>query len=304
MDVKDPRGQYLSLISIDDSHVLLSPPIVFLFGGSMEDPASTVRRALYDHILAKHPTLSGSLVMPEEFKDWLHDAVYPDLLTFESDLAQTSSLVIIALESPGSIAELGCFAANSSLRRKTLIIMSEHHHNQQSFIKLGPLRQLDDANVYSYPYCHKEPVKTIGGYLDDIVDGIEVYLEKGNKTEAFNVESTGHIALLIFEMLSLYQALILKEIKEFLSILGCNIDQKEIKRLLFLLDKLSLIKKERIGNRDYYLPARQESRVSFSSKFKEKLFDKNAAMMGAAQYYAYNPEERIRRKVISRARGG
>lgn len=301
MELSDPREDYLSLISIEKSHILLSPPIVFLFGGCLEDPPKSVRGVLYNHILAKYPSLSRSLVIPEDFKDWLHDSVYPDLLTFESDLAETSSLVIIALESPGSIAELGSFSVNSGLRDKTIIIISEYHHNQSSFITLGPLRLLPKKNVFSYPYNHTALGNTLDCYLDDLVENINDNLSNINKTESFNVEKNGHIALAIYELVLIFKALKLGEIKEYLKKIGITKKTSVIKRLLFLLNKLSLVTKKRRGNIDYYIALENNSRVKFTSKYSDKGFDRNAVVLGISQYYASSRNEKMRKRVIEEA---
>jgi hypothetical protein len=300
LGVSDPREGYLSLISLEKSHINLSPPIVFLFGGAIEDSPKSVRGILYNHILVKDSSLFNCLVIPEDFKDWLHDSVYPDLLSFESDLAQTSSLIIIALESPGSIAELGSFSVNSALKDKIIIIISEHHHSQSSFITLGPLRQLPEVNVYSYPYNHKSIDDSLNDYLDDIVDSINENLSSIDKTERFDTGSNGHVALLIYELLLLFKALKFSEILSYLMLLNCERNKTITKRLLFLLSKLSLIDKKRIGNVDYYLPLRSERRINFSSKDKSKLFDRNSAIIGTAQYYASSQKEKMRRRAIEK----
>ena len=301
LELSDPREEYLSLISIEKSHILLSPPIVFLFGGSLENSPKSVRGVLYNYILTKHPSLSRSLVIPEDFKDWLHDSVYPDLLTFESDLAETSSLVIIALESPGSIAELGSFSVNSGLRDKTIIIISEHHHNQASFITLGPLRLLPENNVFSYPYNHNNLGDTLDIYLDDLVENITDNLSNINKTESFNIEKNGHIALAIYELVLIFKALKLSEVKEYLKVIGITKKSLVIKRLLFLLEKLSLVTKKRRGNVDYYIALEKDSRVKFTSKDSDKGFDRNAAILGVSQYYASSNKEKMRKRVIEEA---
>lgn len=298
MGVTDPREGYLSLISLEKSHINLSPPIVFLFGGAIEDPPKSVRGILYNHILVKDSSLFNCLVIPEDFKDWLHDSVYPDLLSFESDLAQTSSLIIIALESPGSIAELGSFSVNDALKDKIIIIISEHHHSQASFITLGPLRQLPEINVYSYPYDHTSISASLNDYLDDIVENINSNLSSIGKTEQFDKECNGHVALLIYDLLLMFKALKLGEILEYLKLLSCERNQTLTKRLLFLLSKLSLVEKKRIGNIDYFIPLKTEQRIHFSSKDKSKLFDRSSTIIGAAQYYASSPKEKMRRRAI------
>jgi len=339
----DPRENYISLISLDKSHVDLSVPIIFLFGGAIGEPSEiskppksdwtsscihvwrklkslsvqskdivkkpsgntntskSIREILYNHILMKHSSLSRHLVMPEEFKDWLHDSVYPDLVTFESDLAQTSSLVIIALESPGAIAELGSFSVNDTLKHKVFIIISEHHHNQQSFITLGPLRQLPEENVLAYPYNHILVGDTFNEYLDDVVHNINENLGSLKKTEKFDANNNGHVAHLIFELVLIFKALKLTEIKNYLEKLSINYNQAQIRRLLFLLEKLAMLTKERLGNIDYYVPLQAQSRIDISSKDKDKRFDRNAVVIGTSQYYALSELESMRRKVIRRS---
>lgn len=304
LEVSDPREDYLSLISIEKSRVYLSPPIIFLFGGKIDHlphPPKSVRCVLYNHILTKYPTLSNSLVIPEDFKDWLYDSVYPDLLTFESDLAETSSLVIIALESPGSIAELGSFSMNGGLRKKIIIIISEYHHKQSSFITLGPLRLLPEENIFSYPYNHIVIADSFDYYLDDLVDNINRYLNGISKTENFNVKNNGHIALAMYELILMFKALKLNEIKDYLKIISISISTIVTKRLLFLLEKLSLITKNRLGNIDYYIPLKNSQRIKFSSKGPKKLFDRNTALLGVSQYYTSSRKEEMRKRVINKS---
>ena len=230
--------------------------------------------------------------------------MYPDLLSFESDLAQTSSLIIIALESPGSIAELGSFSVNDALKDKIIIIISDHHYNQSSFITLGPLRQLPELNVYSYPYDHNLIGESLNDYLDDIVDSINNNLGSIDKTEKFDTSSNGHVALLIYDLLLMFKALKLGEILEYLKILSCERNHTITKRLLFLLSKLSLIEKKRIGNADYFMPLRTEHRIRFSSIDKSKLFDRSATIIGTAQYYANSQKEKMRRRAIEQSKLG
>ena len=303
MKDSDPRNGYLSLISLQDSRVNMTPHVVFLFGGD-RNVTSTVRGLLYNHIMVKDAGLFKSLVIPEDFGDWLEDSAYPDLLTFESDLAKTASLVIIALESAGAIAELGSFSVSDSLKKKVMVILTEEHHKQRSFIRLGPLRQLPEKNILSYPYSYGEIPKSLNPYLDNILDCVRDTLNRGNKEERFDHTNHGHIALLIYELVSLFSALILKEIKSYLLILGVEPSQRDIKRLIFLLTKLEFLDERRRGNVLYYVPSRRDIRFLFASKDKAKRFDRNAARVAASQYYSSMDSESMRRNAIESISGG
>lgn len=299
MEINDPRESLLSLISIENSHVKLRPPKILLFGGDMSDQGNkTVRALLYDHLSVKHSQLFSSLVLVEEFKDWLHDSIYPDLLTFESDLAETASLVVISLESPGALAELGSFSVNEKIKEKIVIIICDDHHNQDSYIKLGPLRQLKDENILSYPYKYNDLENSLKEHLDDITDSLSNILDEVNKTEKFNLTNKGHIAFLIYDLILTYKALINKEIKLYLKSLNVDVAPEEVSRLLFLLEKLELIEKRRMGNREYYLVIDNNHRIVFSNKKNDDKFDRNSAIIAAAQYYKSSKKEKIRMKVL------
>lgn len=304
MTPSDPRKEYLSRIQLSESNVNLTPSIVFLFGGSTRS-ANTVRTYLRDHIRVNRPALASSLLMPEDFDDWLHDAVYPDLLTFEQDLAHTASLIVIALESPGSIAELGCFSVNASLKSKLMIILSERHHRQPSFIKQGPLRQVGEDSVYAYPYASDDIPGTFPEFVDEAVIGIEDRLDAQRKTVKFDPSLSGHQAFLIFEFISIFKALRITEIQNFLDFMQIDIPQQDLKRLLFLLEKLGLVTAKKRGNLYFYIPKKEQVRINFSNKAKTLPFERGAASIGAIEYYSANPKESLRMKLIeSSLRGG
>jgi hypothetical protein len=292
---EDRRELLVSRISLDKAHVILTPPIVFLFGGCVQGQNS-IRGKLYHHLMVKNPSLFKNLVVPEHFKDWLHDSNYPDLLTFESDLAQTSTLVVIALESAGSIAELGSFSVSKQLSPKVVAVLSEYHHSKDSFIKLGPLRQLAEGNVYSYPYDHEDSGSLELGYLEDFAGKLDEHLQSSKSSEAFDAGNNGHIALLIFEFVLMLKALKLSEIEKYLEICGFEKSQSEIKRSLFLLTKLDFVVVRRMGNIDFYLPNRKETRIKFGTK-KGPLFDRAALTVAAAESYRA-PSEKMRLSVI------
>lgn len=287
--------ELVARISLDKAQVNLTPPIVFLFGGCVQGQAS-IRGKLYHHLMVKNPSLFKNLVVPEDFKDWLHDSNYPDLLTFESDLAQTSTLVVIALESAGSIAELGSFSVSKQLSPKVVAVLSEYHHSRESFIKFGPLRQLAEGNVYSYPYDHNNSASLAQEYLEDFADKLNEHLASSKRSEAFNAQNNGHVALLIFEFVSMMKALKLSEIERYLDVCGVEKTQSEIKRSLFLLMKLDFIVAKRMGNIDFYLPNRREVRIKFGTR-KDVLFDRSALTFAAAESYQ-SPSERMRLSVI------
>ena len=138
-------------------------------------------------------------------------------------------------------------------------------------------------------------------YLDDIVKNINKNLKDIDKTERFDTKNNGHVALLIYELTLIFKALKLKEINKFLEILSISVNINVIKRLLFLLEKLSLVTKKRLGNVDYYLPLKTEHRISFSSIDTKQLFVRSSTVIGSALYYATSEKEKMRMRVIEQS---
>ena len=303
MKSNDPREIFLTSIALDKSRVNLDPPIVFLFGGKLSNSEENVRSILHQYIKQNQESLFESIVMPDDFQDWLHDSNYPDLLTFESDLAQTSSLIIIALESPGSIAELGAFSVNVKLKNKINLILCEHHKDQKSFITQGPLRQIPDSNIYSYNYDRNSVKSTFDvNFLQDLVENIQCFLSGTKKTEEFDISNNGHIAFLIYDLLLIFKALNITEICSYLDRLNCNREPKEIKRLLYLLQKLSLIKISRYGNVNFYLTIKPYPRIDFVSN--GKTLDRASFSMKVSQYYLTSKKETKRINALKQIREG
>ncbi len=271
---------------------MLNPPIIFMCGGIVdvtETVSCSVRDALLSHLAEVGSDLSDQITCAENYKDWLHDGVYSNLLQFEDDIAHLASLTVIILESAGSIAELGAFAVNDVLNRKLLVFISEEHHEDDSFIKLGPLRHIEsirEGAICSYPWDINNPDPTIQPYLGDIRSDIIEFLDDVDETEIFSADNAGHLAFLIYEFVSIFRALKLTEIEAFLKATGLDLERDRVKKLLFLLDKFDFVGVKKRGKIDFYYPKRFEKRLRLGGDF-----DRNKVTMNAMQYYVSNKDD-------------
>lgn len=131
---------------------------------------------------------SSLLLLPEYYSDWGEFNTYSDLLLFEADLAYLTSAIIVFLESPGAIAELGAFSQISSLSEKLLVVVSEQYHPRKSFISLGPIRSLHDTKKYQHCLCvipDGVPID-LEQHIEVIVDTLELKIRANNKNRSFN----------------------------------------------------------------------------------------------------------------------
>ena len=85
------------------------------------------------------------LFTPEDlFEELISGPHRHDLMSLENILADSVDAIVLVIESPGAIAELGFFAANERLRKKLVCLVNQQYKKHRSFINLGPLRLLND----------------------------------------------------------------------------------------------------------------------------------------------------------------
>jgi hypothetical protein len=277
--IKDPRENFIANIDLASTRTKISiAPIILLCGGQAagngDDIANrttqSLRQAVHDHVLTKSTKLDFELFLPEEITDWEFGGIFEDLISYEYELANVCTLIVIILESAGSIAELGAFSQNYFLKKKIIAIKSSHF-NDASFIELGLLRYIsseteDRSNVKPYPWNVLHPHSISPTLPADIVSEIADELDLLSKTSLFDVENGAHTLTFICELLTLFKALKETELLEFLTQTSINITKSELKRKLFLLEKFKLIKKLEYGSKFYVRTEENFHTLSFGYK--------------------------------------
>lgn len=138
------------------------PGLVAVFGGDLSDDVSKLhcskRNVFLKWLNRNEHELLPQLVIPENYRAWDGLGKYTDLLAFEQDLGYLTDAVIVFLEGPGSFAELGAFSQITTLASKLIVVIASEHHQDDSFISLGPIRQLQEK--YTNSICVIPSTKT------------------------------------------------------------------------------------------------------------------------------------------------
>jgi hypothetical protein len=265
-DLQDPRSILLSNIDSAKSRVELSDtPIVLLCGGSVaplkvnpdddDPPIASLRDAI------SRTNTAYEIFRPEEITSWQADGVFKNLMTFEADLASICSLVVIVLESPGSLAELGAFSQLPDLSKKIIVIRSSDFQDDTSFINLGILRYIaesHESSIKSYPWNILNPQSITEEMIDDVISDIKFELSELKKSEVFKPCQSSHIVVLICEIINYFTALKEHEIFEYLTIVGTKINKDELRCKLFLLEKFKLINKIGYSDSIFYMRSQEK----------------------------------------------
>lgn len=143
--------------------IRLTTPAVFLVGAAKFAPTS-LRDQLREELAGK-PRIPGfDVYYPEDlFDELLHGGEKgADLLELENILAENVHAIVIVLESPGAIAELGAFSNHDRLRNRLVVVVDKKYRRARSFVMLGPvnyLRRKTGSRVvfhdFSQPELHK-----------------------------------------------------------------------------------------------------------------------------------------------------
>ena len=240
------------------------PDYIFLCGGKMDDPLHSLRERFYRLKVVADPVLSQRVKIAEDAFKWPQVLKhFDDLLELEEHLAGLSACILLIVEGPGAVAELGAFSQIPLLQDKLVVVVDRHHFKQQSFIRNGPveqLRRLNIGKVLSYPWL-AEPIgespreidpSLLTGSLDDLVEELQSKLAAQPRSVQFRPQDHGHRMLLIADLVKLSVIIVQGELLEILKAFDITIDGKSLRRYLFLLAQLGLIATETYGHPDYY----------------------------------------------------
>jgi len=297
--------------NIDLQASLLKPyeGFIFLCGGDTDiqsrEPVS-IRDAIYRE-LAKNSAIERRIRVAEHYKDWSHDSIYRDLVSFEQHLAELSSVIVLVLESPGSIAELGLFSVVEEFHRKLLVFIETDHYTSPSFIRLGPVDYLEKVHSNTAE-CHRWTIevdrkptfdsKAAHELQPELAEAVLKRAEKLAPEHKFRPKSWLDTALLICDLLSLCSALTLREIRKILEQLGNSKSESELKQYLFLLEKVELITVEPKGDQRFFVGI--ENRQFYRFKIREGTVD--FSRFRTDQIVGYEQKDKKRFRAIQEVR--
>ena len=266
------------------------PPssVIFLCGGLAKSEPPELPESLRAAFLR--------LELPEEFKKYrivvaeaaepmLPVAGHRDLLTFESDIAGVVALILLFSESPGSLAELGAFAALPNVASKLLVVIDDGYYEDSSFIRNGPIASLETYQGDEWVLVLDREDIGVGkereiSNLDlqklneNVVPAAVQRLEYASSFERFDSDNDGHFILLLTGLVQLCGALTITELKSIIEHLGFPKAQGRISNFLYCSELMGWMKKTKKGNHTYYVCRPGEDAIDFTAKQQAKIKEK------------------------------
>lgn len=263
-------------IDLSKLRVINFPSLIFLCGGNIDTQGQvyhSARHFMYDYLKDHLNDIYRRIILAETINDWFRGDLYKDLMSFEKDMAGLASAIVLFVESPGSIAELGAFSNISEINEKLIIFISTDNYENESFIRLGPITYLEKSfnSVHVYPWETRKDkdkvylkAETIKKYVVDIADAIQEKCNIRHKEKSFNSRNSGHIILLICDVIDVMRIVKTGEIYSFLDGLRIEINEKDLQRYLFILQKLNFIKKVAYSRDRYYISQNPKNFIRYS----------------------------------------
>lgn len=299
--------------AIDVTHVTVKPfdGFIFLCGGIIrgeDEPLASARHYAVLKFDATQRLANRPVIIAERMTDILNDGEFHNLLEFEEHIAALCSCIIIFLESPGSIAELGSFAVMPHVSPKLLVFCEQRFDTSASpsFIFLGPLASLRKLNVESvqvFPMEAQEGTsfmvkkELLDECWEDIEEAIHGSLKRSVTESSFDPSQISHQMLLVVALTGLCIALTSLELEECLKIFGVTLSIKHLHRMLRMLERFKLVARMPYGSQNFFFSLKDDPLFIFRSSSPDgAIFDHVRFKADAASFY--NEKDKRKSKAI------
>jgi len=273
------------MLDIEKLRVQRPQKFIFLCGGGLDEHAvapPSVREAFLRRLPDRKKFFDHTILLAETVDAFYVDSPYKNLIKFEIDIAEISDSVVLFSEGYGSLAELGAFSQINTVADRIIIVIQSYHYNSKSFIKDGPVLDLEQRNaetIQVYDWHEEDGYKNKGisqpifdGNFNDIKGSIESRLRNIPKSESFDKSNLAHKIILVSVVVHFLGAATHTDIGKAFQNMSVELTEQELRRAIFCSRAASWIRMEKRGNQKYYLPlfTEQPCDVAYKTAAKNK----------------------------------
>lgn len=301
-------NKLVSLVDLNHVTVRQFDGFIFLCGGALssnEDALASARDYFFRKRDSRGRIAGREVRLAEKMTALLEGEEFEDLLQFEEHIAAISACVLIFVESPGSIAELGSFAVMKDLAPKLLVVCEQKFESgdRKGFIFLGPIANLRRRRVESvqvFPIYEEADGawavdrEKLDDCWDYIHEAVVESLQRPVSESAFNPGSLPHQMVAIATLIDLSVASKLGEIEEISSALGIGLNSKALKRVLRTLEQVGIIESRTYGHERFFHSHLQQPLLGFRTvgPVRNELFDSVRFKSGVLDFYESSDKRR------------
>lgn len=245
---------------------------LFLCGGIIADAEQGAPKSLRDYIYrTRKLKLASKIVRAEAATQLYRDTSYHDLIEFEEDIARVASIVLVIAESPGSLAELGAFTVNTTIRRSLRIIAQTKYQAAESFIRFGPIERIQKPNpeyVGFYPWKVSKTGRFIASsarpHYAAMQSFIKDSLNKAPGSRAFNTNNDNRKKFyIIYWIIYLLFAASISVILKIVRTIYPEITFDELRNKMYCMKLMYWIDRESYSGKEYYFALGEEDPLTY-----------------------------------------
>lgn len=298
--------EFSNSVNLEKFRIINFPSLIFFCGGIIPAENSeylSLRHYMYHYFKNNNDGIYKKIILAENVNDWFRFNHYTNLLSFEKDLAGLTSLIILFVESPGSIAELGAFSQIEEISKRLIVFVNTKFYEvDSSFIKYGPLAYLkQESNEIVYVYSWD--VKNIKGkeYIDttnldtvasEISEAISSRLGSRPVEYTFDKKNPGHIILLICDFIQIINISKKSDITGLFEHLGLIDVKNNVDKYLFILEKIKLITTFTYGKEEYHISNIDNPLIRYAYMDNSKIKDRMAWKLFLRDWIKKNDKRR------------
>ncbi len=250
-------------LSFDELRIRRPNRFTFLCGGRLEDSASkSAPICLRDYLVrirGVEKKLGHPIVLAENAQQIYRDTSYPDLITFEEDIAKIAAVVLVISESAGALAELGAFSSTPDILNALRVLISEENHEQESFVRFGPIKrveEIDRERIGVFPWRVNKSGQIIQASVKadyvEIVNFLKGHVESTPETSYRNMMDGARVFYDIMWITYLADAITPGLLYELVRKLNPGETDEALRNKIFCMKVAGWMATISYGGRDYY----------------------------------------------------
>jgi hypothetical protein len=232
---------------------------MFLCGGYISKDEDARPANLRDYLWRIRSISSRfDIVLAEKATQLYRDSDYSDLISFEEDIARIASVVLVIAESAGSLAELGAFTANDTIRNALRVVIQEEHERAESFVRFGPIERIKKAkraNLAVYPWRNHANgnlnISSARPHYQHILKFLEEHVTSIPISTTYDKLGEAQIFYVIYWIIHLCLAVTVTALYEYVRLIFNDATDEEIRKKLYCMQLAGWIERRSYSNKDY-----------------------------------------------------
>lgn len=224
--------------------------------------------------------VKAKIVFAESANKLYRDTGYDDLISFEEDIARIASLVLVISESPGSLAELGAFSMNDTIRPSLRVISQTKYEDSESFVRFGPIQKVileDEQFVAFYPWAtngHGRFVRrSATPHYKEIKSFISTNVDAVASSRQFHLDYEVRKFFVVYWALYLAYAASINVLLNAVRRIYADMTLSDLRDILFCLKVVGWIDRQKYSNKEYYFALGSGDPLEY--RFSADLADKD-----------------------------